>query len=447
MLSKKYYLEIIARILLFLITVIVMSFCWFKSFFIWGVVIAICVLIQAILLIKFLNKTNRNIAYFFNSLENEDFSMQIPETVESGSLEELYRGLNKVKKIVKETQIKVKEQESYYQEILKQVKIGVLMANEKGHILFANHSAKKILNISQLNHINQLKKVDLKLYKILSDLKPFERKSVQFINERETINLIVKLIKIELKSEALNLITVQNIKNELDEKETDSWVKLLKVSIHEIMNMVTPLSSISESILKYFEREKILINGFNESHLNNTIKGLNVIKKQSEGLLNFVKSYRDFLNIPKPDKKVVNVNELLEEVKLLSSQEIELETIMIHIKHISGEVDIFADEKQITLVLLNLLKNAKESLKDNANGTIEMISGINKENIKFIKVKDNGEGIPPEVIEQIFVPFFTTKSSGSGVGLSLSRQIMLMHEGNLTVVSTMGKGTVLTLTF
>jgi len=314
--------------------------------------------------------------------------------------------------------------------------------------LFVNPTAKRLLNTPQLNHLNQLKRVDEKLFNLLSTLEPFERKLFQLTNERETKSLVVKTTTTLLNEERLNLITIQDINSELSEKETDSWMKLIRVLTHEIMNAIAPLSSISDSILNYYKNnnKEIPFNQITELHIKKTIKGLEIIKEQGDSLVDFVHSYRDILNLPIPDKRPVNVPQLIDEIKVLTSQEKESKAIVFNIKHLSGDFDIFADKKQISQTLINLIKNAIQSLEGKEGPVIEIISGIENGD-KFIKVNDNGTGIPVDLLEQIFVPFFTTKSNGSGIGLSLSRQIMQMHSGNLTVNSIPDKGSSFTLKF
>ena len=437
MASKNYYFQLILRVCIITIIAFLFAFTWLNSNIYIALGSLIILIVQVVGLIKYLNQTNVKIAYFFESLKNEDFTLRFPEETNSKSLKQLHKSLNKVNNLIRDTQIKNRAQENYYQEILKQAKIGILTINNKGHILFSNPTVKRLFNSSQLNHIRQFEKVDKKLFHLISELKPFERKLFQFTNERETIQLLIKSTEVVLNEDKLKLITIQDINNELDEKETDSWMKLIRVLTHEIMNTIAPISSISESILSYYKNEnKILTaNEINESHIKNTVKGLEVIKNQGNDLMSFVQSYRSVLNIPIPDKKIIDVVKLLDKVKILAMQEPGFDTISFKVKNTSESLNIFADEKQITQVLINLSKNAIQSLNKKNDGIIELISGVTSNKEKYIMVKDNGAGISQELIGQIFVPFFTTKPNGSGIGLSLSKQVMQIHGGRLKVHS------------
>ncbi len=297
-----------------------------------------------------------------------------------------------------------------------------------------------------MNHIKQLDQVDKELYGLFAKLKPFERKLVQLTNEREKKQIALKSTTLSLNEEDLLLVVAQDIHQELDEKETDSWVRLIRVLTHEIMNTITPITSISESILKYFRTEGGELKAdFKEEHIQNAIKGLEVIKEQGADLMEFVQSYRSFLSLPPPDKELVPANKLLDKIKVLMVQESKNDLLSFETIVIPKDLELFIDEKQISHVLINLCKNALQSLSETRKAKIRVTAGVNGQGKKFIEVRDNGPGIPAELIDDIFVPFFTTKNSGTGIGLSLSKQIMHLHGGSIGVTSN--KNTVFTLIF
>ncbi len=449
MVSRRFYLQLILRIVVISFTALILAFIFLQKLYILSTFIILFLVLQTIFLIKNLNHNNRKIAYFFNSIKNEDFTLQFPENGAPKSFNELNQSLNTLNEVVQKIYLKNQTQEQYYQEILKQAETGILTCNDNGHILFSNPKVEKLLNYTPLNHVKQLEQVDKKLYKLFSTIKPFERKLFQLTNERETIELAIKSSKIILNGKVLKLITIQDIHSELDKKETDSWIKLIRVLTHEIMNSVTPITSISESILRYYKDENGVIstNQVDENKIQNTAKGLEVIKNQGNDLMSFVQSYRSFLNVPIPDKKIIKVDELLEKVSVLISQEIDFDTISFDIHKNVNTLEIYADEKQITQVLVNLSKNAIQSLVGTVGPTLQFILGSTPDGEKYITVKDNGPGIPPDIMDQIFVPFFTTKQDGTGIGLSLSKQIMHLHGGNLIARSIPNSETSFTLFF
>jgi len=423
------------------------GFLFFDGQYVLASLLLVLLVLQTYFLIYYVNQTNRKIAYFFDAIKNEDFTLRFPEKLSVKSLEELNHSLNMLNSMIQDIHLKKQAQEQYYQEILKQADIGILTINPKGHILYANPTVERLLNYHPLNHIKQLNQIDKKLYEQFADLKPFESRTHQLINEREKIDLALKSTTIAVDNQSLLLVVIQDIRKELDEKETDSWVKLIRVLTHEIMNTITPITSISESVLKYFKKGEniVSVDAFDQHHIQSTAKGLEVIKEQGNDLMSFVQSYRKFLSVPEPDKELISAQRLLEKVKLLMGNDTEDSTINVEIIIDPQNLELFIDEKQITQVLVNLGKNAQQSLGNQANGSIKFFGGVNTKDKKFIKVWDNGPGIPEDLIDEVFIPFFTTKNTGTGIGLSLSKQIMRLHRGSIQVASK--ENTVFTLTF
>ena len=449
MVSRNIYLQLVVRICLLCFTALLVAFLFFSDHIILSVLILLLLVAQTVSLINYTNHTNRKIAYFFDAIKNEDFTLRFPEKLSLKSLEELNHSLNMLNTMIQDIHIKKQIQEQYYQEIIKQSDIGIMTINKKGHILFANKKIEELLSYRPLNHIKQLNQVDPDLYELFSKLMPFERKLVQLSNEREKKQLAIKSTALALNKEELLLVVAQDIHQELDEKETDSWVRLIRVLTHEIMNTITPITSISESILKYYksENEPVSLQDFNKDHIKNTVRGLEVIKEQGGDLMLFVESYRSFLNLPPPDKALVPAQKIMNKVKVLLEQESKNGSITIETIINPEEIELFVDEKQISQVLVNLGKNAAQSLGEQENGLIKITTGTNSKGVKYIEVWDNGPGISPELIDEIFVPFFTTKKSGTGIGLSLSKQIMHLHGGSLIAHSVQPEYTSFVLSF
>ena len=442
-------MQLLVRICIICVTALLIAFLFFSDLYIIAALILVLLVVQTVSLINYTNHTNRKIAYFFDAIKNEDFTLRFPEKLSLKSLEELNHSLNMLNSRIQDIHIKKQIQEQYYQEIIRQSDIGIMTINKKGHILFANKRVEELLSYRPLNHIKQLTQVDPDLYSLFSKLNPFERKLVQLSNEREKKQLALKSTALTLNKEELLLVVVQDIHQELDEKETDSWIRLIRVLTHEIMNTITPITSISESILKYYKSEKGLLNlgEFNEEHIKNTVRGLEVIKEQGGDLMQFVQSYRSFLNLPPPDKALIPAKKMIDKVKVLLEQENNNGSIKIETFINPEEMELYIDEKQISQVLINLGKNAAQSLAKQENGLIKITTATDTKGKKYIEVWDNGPGIAPELIDEIFVPFFTTKSTGTGIGLSLSRQIMHLHGGNLKVRSVQSDHTSFELSF
>jgi nitrogen fixation/metabolism regulation signal transduction histidine kinase len=432
MASKNFYYRFILHIFLLTLTALGLAFFFLGKNYFFGVCLLITLVFQALLLLHFMNQTNRKTACFFESIKNEDFSMRFSEDTNVSSLRELNKSLNMLNGMIQKVHLKKQTQEKYYQEIIKQANIGILTFNKKGHILFANPKIEELLNHKPLNHIKQIEKVDAKLYLLFSELTTFDRKLIQLTNEREKKQITLKSTAITLNNEELLLVVAQDIYKELDEKESDSWARLIRVLTHEIMNAISPITSISESILKYYQKTDTQLS---PKQIQNTVKGLGIINEQGSNLMEFVQSYRRLLSLPPPDKTLVPAQRVLEKIKVLMHQE-NADTNIHFIEKINPlDLELYIDEKQISQIMINLTKNAFQSVDGMENGTIKITAGITEQGNRYIEVCDNGPGVPAELIDEVFVPFFTTKKSGTGIGLSLSKQIMHLHGGNIKAYS------------
>ena len=450
MISRNLYLQIVFRVVLIVIPA--MTAGWLIASNHSALLIFLCffvVIVLAINLVNYLNSTNRKISYFLESVHNEDSTLSFPTNISDQSIREIYQGLNKVNKQIQELKIESRQQEQYFQTLLEHVATGIVTFNPKGFVLHANSAAKKMFGVDVLTHINQLERVNRNLFHAIRSIQPFEQKLVSVITERGTIQLSLKSTSFKVKNNELMLLSVQDIRNELDEKELDSWMKLIRVLMHEIMNSIAPITSLSESLCKFFtiDGRPALPQELNEATIGTTLRGLNVIKEQGNGLMLFVESYRKLTRLPKPDKIVFKVEDLVTRIKVLYSSLENSEKVKLTVTVNPPEMELLADENQISQVLINLAKNALQANEKNPEGKIQISVSYNTDRRPEICVTDNGPGIPDEILEQIFVPFFTTRENGSGIGLSLSRQIMRLHGGSLQVRSVPKKETVFCLRF
>ncbi len=386
---------------------------------------------------------HRKIAYFFNAVENEDSSLHFSEKISSKPIEELHKSLNRINTLIQEVKFKNREQEQYFAALLEQVGTGIVVLNPKGNILQANTAAKQLLNYNTLTHIVQLKRVDENLYQAFAMLNEGDRQLVKLTHHNTTTQLTLQATDFKTKHENFKLVSIQDIRNELDAKEVESWLKLIRVLTHEIMNSITPITSLSDTLLSYYNNPQTPIS---PQTTENTIKGLNVIKERGLGLIHFVESYRKLTKLSAPVLKTVAMQPFIEHLTLLMAHDIE-KNITLHQEVSPQDISIDIDEGQIAQVLLNLIKNAIYAVSTVQTPKIKIAVNISNNNHPQISVTDNGIGISEELMEQIFIPFFTTKANGSGIGLSISRQIMRNHGGNIRVVSKIGKGSKFVLEF
>jgi nitrogen fixation/metabolism regulation signal transduction histidine kinase len=400
-------------------------------------------------LISYLNTTNKKIRFFFDSVRNDDSSLSFPVNSKNKSFRELYQSMNKVNQQIQQLKIENSHQEQYFQILLEHLATGIITYNNKGFVLHANTSAKKLLSMNVLTHLHQIERIDKELYHTIQNIKPFERRLISIYTEKGEIQLSLKATSFKTNDNELVILSIQDIKNELDEKELESWMKLIRVLMHEIMNSITPITSLSERLSKIYsiDGNPVLPEEVTEKTIATTLQGLNVIKEQGKGLMSFVESYRKLTRVPEPEKKLFRVADLMSRVQILFNSLEKNNKIELNVSMNNPDLEIFADQNLISQVLINLVKNAVEANENNPAGKIMIVSGLDENHHPEICVIDNGPGISEENRKEIFVPFFTTRPNGSGIGLSISKQIMRIHGGNLKVRSVPDKETVFCLSF
>ena len=450
MISKNLYINLIVRVLLIVLLSVLLGYLIVSDHSMrFTIICLLTIIFLTISLISFLNSTNRKIRYFFDSVKNNDSSLSFPVDEKNKSVREIYRNMNRVNQQIQQLKIENSQQEHYFRILLEHLATGIITFNRKGFIQHANSSAKRLLSADVLTHLQQLERIDQKLYNIITRIKPYERQLVALKSEHGEIQLSLKATSFQTSGDELVILSIQDIKNELDEKELESWMKLIRVLMHEIMNSITPITSLTESLLKVYDvnGEPLPAQIVTDKIVATTVQGLNVIREQGKGLMTFVESYRKLTRVPEPVKMRFKVSDLMSRVEVLYNSLGKSNTIELDFSLKDPDIEINADQNLISQVLINLIKNALEANEGNLSGKIKIVARINKNNNPEICVSDNGPGIPEENLEEIFVPFFTTRVNGSGIGLSLSRQIMRIHGGNLKVSSVPGKETSFCLSF
>ncbi len=447
--SHSFLLNILWRILLIMLVAATGGWAFSSGYFMLCIVLGFTLIFQISNLIHYQNRLNERIGYFFEAIKNEDFSQAFPSKKGDQIIRELNQKLKKLNQYIQQIKIDSHRQEQYFRALIEHVGTGILTYDEKGFVIHANSSLKKLFGMEQFTHLKQLEKIDVQLANALRRIQQHEQRLLSFNGKKGQINLLIKATGFKSQDQMLTLLSVQDINQELDEKELDSWLKLIRVLTHEIMNSIAPVTSLSESLSSYYLKEgkPIPHEEVNDNMIRNTIRGLEIIQEQGKGLIHFVELYRRFTRMPKPEKKLVDVQSLLEKTVLLGKVGFPDAHVNYSSRLSEPGLHILADENLISQVLNNLLKNSVEALSGQEKGEIILQASRNGLNQVEISVTDNGPGIASDLINEIFVPFFTTRENGNGIGLSLSRQIMRLHGGTLKVRSTPGKETVFTLAF
>ena len=317
----------------------------------------------------------------------------------------------------------------YLNSVVQQVRTGILSFDADGNIQLINTNAKKFIGISSIRNIRELIQLNPRLYHSLNSVGPGRSELYKGSNE---LHLTIQATELRIRGADVKLVTLQNIQPELQKQELEGWQNLTRVLRHEIMNSITPISSLTSTlreILDHDMEKKQSHYELKEEGAEDLREGLSTIENRSKGLIKFIDAYREYTSLPKPKMSMIRVRDVIEKVAQFMKPELRKTSIDFHYECNSEYLTIQADVEMIEQVLINLLKNAIEALVDTPNPRLEL-RGHYDENTVKIDVIDNGPGIIPEAVEHIFVPFYTTKRTGSGIGLSLSRQIMQMHKGS-----------------
>ena len=388
-------------------------------------------------------KFNSNVLFLLNALDNGDYSFHFSEAKLSRREKELNVMLNRIKEILVSARKEVIENEKFLSLIIESVSTGIIIMDEKGHVQTVNQSALNLMGLPVFTHINQLNNINETFPELFRNLRVGENPRIEVSNEREEMQVSLNLSEIVIKRGRMKVITLNNIGNELEAKEMESWIRLIRVMTHEIMNSIAPITSLSETLLTLHNTPE---NDSSEEDLRlNTIEAFQTIHSTAKGLLSFVDSYRKFTAIPKPNIRSFEVKPLIDKILHLEEKCIKGKDIQVEVFETSEHTKWLADEKLITQVLVNLVKNAVEAITDTETKKIRISINHHADGKVQIEVSNTGNPIAKEVLPHIFIPFFTTKDYGTGIGLSISRYIMRLHGGKLTHATSAEGWTVFTV--
>jgi two-component system nitrogen regulation sensor histidine kinase NtrY len=408
----------------------------------------VIIILQLVDIFRFVSQTNRKLTRFLESVRYSDFISGFTTDNKLGkSFKDLNIAFNEVLEAFRKARSEKEEHWQYLNTIVQQVRTGILSYDSDGNVQLINANARKFMRITtSLKNIRELIQLNPKLYHIINAAQPG---TSELYKESNELYLTIQATEIRIRGIDVKLITLQNIQPELQKQELDAWQNLTRVLRHEIMNSITPISSLTSTLREILDsdmKKKTNYWELTEEGADDLREGLGTIENRSRGLIKFIDAYREYTSLPKPKMATLRIKDLIENVAQLMKNEIKKTNIHFHHETSSEYLTIQADVEMIEQVLINLLKNAIEALTETENPTLTLI-GHASDNAVKIEVVDNGPGIIKEAMEHIFVPFYTTKRTGSGIGLSLSRQIMQMHKGSLSVESEPYTKTTFTLKF
>lgn len=406
--------------------------------------------VQTYLLIYYAEQSNRRLSKFLDSIRYNDFATTFSSNVNGKTYEHLNASFNEVIRLFKNTRAEKEVQYNYLQTVIQHINIGIIAYRKDGEVDIVNNAIKRLFGINNLNHIQQLNTIDESIVHKLLNIKAGDSILIKLLKEDEVLQLAVVATEFKKEGEEYLLVSFQDIHAELEAKEIESWQNLIRVLTHEIMNSITPISSLTTTVNQMiFDDESIHIkmSALDSGEMADVKLALETIGKRSEGLLNFVEIYRNLTRIPKPDFRHIPVFDLFQNVEQLFAVQLRENNIHFSYKISPETLHLTGDPDLLEQVLINLVLNAIQALKDSPNPEIKIVARFNRNNRVIIEIADNGKGIKPDLFDKIFMPFFTSKKEGSGIGLSLSRQIMHMHKGSIHVKSINKKGSVFTLLF
>jgi len=387
-------------------------------------------------LLAYIRRINRLIAAFLLGIENEDTTLKMPARTGNQDIDAIFQGLERLNELFRQTQIDISVQEQVYLSIIKQSATGLFSVNEAGRIIHINPAAEKLTGIIEFHHLSSLERIHKEIPAFISDAGPAQDQNSQIFDNGSGQKLLFKVTEIKTPGDRIRLVAVSDITKELDMREVDAWIKLARTLSHEIMNNIAPITTLSQVTMGYFLKDdrEVQAGAIDQEVIHNTLKGLRVIEERSSGLKTFVEHYRKFTRLPEPKFQDTDLVELLEKVRLICSGLDGYASTKI-IEDYPEACPVRTDKDLLSHVLINVIKNALESFPapgEESGHELRLKLTPGQPHIR-LEICNNGEPIPAELREQIFIPFFTTRESGTGIGLSLSKQIMLKLGGDITL--------------
>ncbi|RFM25894.1 sensor histidine kinase [Deminuibacter soli] len=446
---RRYEWSLILRVAFLFATITLASYLTLQHSWLYLFFVAPVILLQLIDFYRFHRKSQEEVEQFVESVRYRDFSRNFDVKQAPLELRALRKGFNDINATFKHISRERETQYQYLQKILELVDTGIISYEmETGEISWLNESFKRLMGIPYLKNIQALDKRDPNLYEEINSLKYGESKIVTLLKDKNALKALVTTAAFQTDGKVYKLVAFQNVNEALDETESKAWQRLLSVMTHEIMNSVAPISSLADTLKTRLSHSKAELPPGQVHVFEDLDLGIETIKRRSEGLLKFAETYRNLNKITKPNLSRVFISEMFENLHQLMAPTLEQKNIELEVILKDPLLTVEADINLIEQVLINLVVNAMDAVKEQPEPLITLSGSVVSSTGKVVlNIADNGTGMPEEVVDKIFIPFFSTKKNGSGIGLSLCKQIMMLHKGNIHVQSAEGEGTVFSLMF
>lgn len=393
-------------------------------------------------LYRYVTSFNRKFVRFLESVRYSDFTIKFrADNAMGGTFQELNQQFNEVLMAFRQARAEKEANLQYVNAIVQHIGTGLITFDADGKVNLVNNAALRMLEIYRLRQLSDLQENHPRLFEMLSSLETGVRELYHTPHDQP---LAVQGTAIQMRGSWVRIVALQNIGTELQQKEVEAWQNLTRVLRHEIMNSMTPIVSLVGT-MRLIVDEDIETSTSNQEAVDDLKEALQTLEKRSKGMMKFVNAYRDFTTLPKPTMRTIPVQELIQEVLHLLQADLTAAGVLWKSVVLPENLSLVGDVDQLQQVLINLIKNALEAVRDQPQPLIDIQAFLTDNQRVSITIRDNGSGIEPEALEKIFIPFYTTKKTGSGIGLSLSRQILQQHNGNLVVSSQVGEGTTFSL--
>lgn len=443
---KSYHTAILLRAVFLALTSLAIAWSAFQKEWTLTVILFFIFIYLIYSFFRYFSKRFEVIDDFFEAVKYRDFSRNYLEDNKSSDIRRLYKGFNTVNRVVREMNSEKEMQYLYLQKILEMVDIGILAYNMKsGDTIWLNDAFQKTLDFPQFKNIKFVQSRTPETYEQLFDHFYSNPTAIDLKVHRESQKMLISNSIFKIDGEDCKLIVAHNIDETVNKTESEAWKKLLSVMTHEIMNSIAPISSLANTLQK--EVHQHIDNPEKTLELEDLDAGLSSIGKRSEGLMKFAKTYRSLNKVTSLSKETIPVQELFNDIRQLMQSSVESSSATINFEVSIDKLEVEADSYLLEQVLINLILNAIEACENTEDARVKIYAGKKTDARVFIAVADNGPGIPEEIKDQIFVPFFTTKKKGSGIGLSLCKQIMTLHGGKIQIDELEEGGTNVSLIF
>lgn len=407
----------------------------------------ILILAQIVFLLSYAESSFKKVRQFLNNIKQDNYTNVYPVKFDGTETDDLHIEFNAILAKLQEDQAEKEANYQYFRSVFQHLSIGLITFDEDGKVQIVNTAAKRMLNILQLTQIGEVEKINKELHHAIHSLRTGGSELIKIAHPDGIMQLSVYVIELVLRDTKFKLVSLQNIQSELEEKEMEAWQNLVRVLTHEIMNSIAPISSLAATVKGDIESKIDINETINPNDLEDYLMAISTIEKRSQGMINFVSDFRSLAHIPAPRFQTIRLKGLFDQLETLMQHQFDANQIQFK-KHIEPEdLILFGDQSLIEQVLINLIQNAIQAVEDTVSRIISLEAFIDEAGKIIIEVADSGRGIEEEAMSKIFIPFFTTKKKGSGIGLSLSKQIMRRHKGNIQVSSKLGEGTTFKLIF